>query len=111
MLAPLGIVIDFTLYQTGVYQFESGFPLWLVLLWVGFVLCLDKSFFFLRHKYLIAALIGGIAGGFNYWMASNLGAVTFHYSDAVTVAIIASYWAALLPLMFFLQNRIQKVIA
>jgi len=39
-LALAGCLLDLLLWQIGLFQFPAGFPLWLVLLWLGFALSL-----------------------------------------------------------------------
>lgn len=39
-IAVAGCLLDVLLWQLGLFRFPSGFPLWLVLLWLGFALTL-----------------------------------------------------------------------
>ena len=47
-VALAGCLLDGLLWQLGLFQFPAGFPLWLVLLWLGFALSLSHGLRWLR---------------------------------------------------------------
>lgn len=99
----LGVTMDYSLMHLGVFVFQpSGFPLWLLCIWALFSVSLRYSFAWLANKPVIfAVLLGAVGGTLSYWSASKLGAVTFGYPLPLSLAIIGSLWAILVPL--FLQ--------
>ncbi|MBF0264159.1 MAG: DUF2878 domain-containing protein [Gammaproteobacteria bacterium] len=104
-LALIGILVDVLLIKSGVFIFEV-FPIWLLLLWVGFVVTLNHGFFWLTAlQYPIIALIGAIAGPLSYLSGYYLGAVSLAYSELISFLILAPIWFFLLPLLVYLSRK------
>ncbi|BDX08518.1 DUF2878 domain-containing protein [Planctobacterium marinum] len=103
----IGITLDFTLMQAGVYVFEGDyFPLWLVCLWIGFVLTLRHSMAWLAEKPLYWQIILGACGGtLSYLSGSRFGAVELGMGIWVTAIILVIAWGLLLPIFYRLVNR------
>ncbi len=102
----LGVALDFTLMQAGVFAFPGGyFPFWLVLLWVAFALFLRHAMGFLGEKpmYLQIA-VGGIGGALSYVAGAKLGAVEIPLGFVHTTAILVAIWAVALPLFYWLMR-------
>lgn len=107
-LAPVGIVIDWSLMQAGVFQFNLGmFPLWLALLWGGFILTLNQSMGWLRDRHLgVQALLGAIFGPMSYLAGWRFDAVGFGFALIPTLIGLGLLWGFLLPSLVLLQQRL-----
>lgn len=107
VLALLGVVIDASLWFAGVYSF-SALPLWLLLLWPGFVLSLGHSLQWLRRlpQYGVA-LLGAVSGTSSYLAAWRLGAVDFAYGPLFTGLILSLIWMLLLPLLVTIDEKMR----
>ncbi len=109
--AAIGIFIDSLFGLSGLFVFpvspsqwwSSAFfplPAWFVLLWVAFATTLTQSLGFLAGRLLITVPAGAIAFPLNYWVGSQLGAVSFPLGELFTLLAIGLTWAICLPLLF-----------
>lgn len=109
---PVGLALDSAFAASGwlVYveswPWEGVAPVWIASLWVGFTLTLNHSMARLRQLPWAAAALGLVGGPLAYWTAAGaFEAVSFGASPAVVLAALAVGWAAVLPLLFALDNR------
>lgn len=112
--ALLGYSVDCLLTLLGVFKFvqvQGITPIWLILLWIGFCSTLRHSLNFFSEKYLIASLAGAIAGSFTYLLAAHFGAVELPLSSVISVAVLASVWAALFPALLWLSSALYKALS
>ncbi|MFH7566508.1 DUF2878 domain-containing protein [Oceanimonas smirnovii] len=108
LLAALGMAVDGLLTVTGVFAF-SHWPLWLGLLWVGFVLTLGHSLVWLRRfSWPLLALTGAVAGATSYIAGWQLQAVALPLGFWPSLMILALIWAGLLPLLVRLDQRLRE---
>ncbi len=109
-----GTVLDSLLLATGFVQFHSvsftpGLaPYWILALWALFATTLNVSLSWLRGRWLLAAVLGAIAGPLSYWAGAKLGAVTF-LQPMPAIAAMAVEWAIAMPLLMFLAQRFDGV--
>ncbi|MDO6595047.1 DUF2878 domain-containing protein [Neptuniibacter sp. 1_MG-2023] len=114
----LGYSLDSVMTLLGVYWFENNSandlrifaPLWLALLWLSFAATLRQSLSFFSNKIKLSGIAGGFSGGFSYFAAANLGAVSFPLGDFVTVLMVAVIWAFLFPLLLVLTSYIERAL-
>ena len=98
-LALLGIGIDGLLTWGGVFAF-SQWPVWLLLLWVGFVLTLGHSLRWLAARPIWQqALLGAVSGPCSYLSGWRLGAVDLPLGPGISILILATIWALLLVVL------------
>lgn len=103
VLGAAGFVIDSSYPLAGIASYSAPWPLpdlapaWLVVMWVNLALTLNHSLSWLRARYRLAALLGGLGGGISYWAGWRLGAVEFHWPPWAAVALIGLVWTAALP--------------
>ncbi len=106
--AILGFWFDMLLAGLNFFIFpnqESGFPFWLLLLWMGFCSTLRQSLGFFRGRYLLSSVCGALAGSLTYLTAARLGAVELGLSELHSLLILAIIWSGLFPLLIFISNR------
>ncbi|MDP5291497.1 DUF2878 domain-containing protein [Oceanimonas sp. CHS3-5] len=107
-LAALGLGVDALLTLGGVFEF-SHWPLWLGLLWVGFVLTLGHSLVWLRRfSWPWLALTGAGAGASSYIAGWKLDAVVLPLGFWPSALILALIWSGLLPLLVVLDQRLRR---
>jgi hypothetical protein len=105
-LALLGFVGDLLLTYAGVFAFQQT-PFWLATIWLGFVFTLNHSMGWLKSvKWPIQAAVGAVAGTLSYLAGARLGAVDLPYGQSFSAAILASYWAILLPFIVSISTRL-----
>lgn len=107
-----GIVVDTILVQLGWIQFESPFPwkwlspLWMWALWLVFATTLKESMSWLQGKYLLSALLGGIAGPLCYEAGARLGAAQWPSPEIQVFGLIylAVVWAFAMPTLLYVSQ-------
>ena len=116
----IGAVWESALVAAGLLVYPHGTvitgvaPPWIVAMWPLFATTLNVSMRWLKNgtpqgRWLIAAVLGGIAGPLSFVAGQSLGAVVF--SDAVqTTAVLAIGWALLMPLMIWLANKYDGIV-
>ncbi|MDC3251396.1 DUF2878 domain-containing protein [Planctomycetota bacterium] len=103
------LTIGASSYPESSYLSWSGFvPFWMLLLWPLFMrtLALGECLGWIRGKWVIAALLGGVGGGLAYLGGTKFGALEFPSSQMYSVVTIGLAWAVVFPLtikfrMFF----------
>lgn len=109
----LGYLLDSVVVLTGWMSFpiqaQLGAPttLWMVTLWLGFAATLRHVLGWIRGRYVIAAILGAIAGPFAYWSGSKLGAVVL--TDMLpSLLIVGVEWLVAMPLLLLLVSRLER---
>lgn len=108
------VAADFLEYPHG--TLVSGLaPPWIVAMWPLFATALNVSMRWLKNgtpqgRWLVAALMGSVAGPMSFIGGQALGAVVF--ADAAkSTLVLAIGWAVLMPLMVWLANRYDGVVS
>jgi len=110
LVTAIGTLWDSTLMQTQFYQFSHGIliagiaPYWLVALWALFATTLNLSLRWLKHRKVLAAALGFIAGPASYYAGHKLGAIEFS-NTTMTLILTAIGWAVLLPMILTISER------
>jgi hypothetical protein len=95
--------LDWLRYSSGILIPNTA-PYWIVLMWGLFATVLNVSLRWLRGRWLIAALAGGIGGPLAYYGGQRLGALEF--GDEMTALIaIALGWAVITPILIAMAVR------
>ncbi|KXI29934.1 DUF2878 domain-containing protein [Paraglaciecola hydrolytica] len=99
LLAPIGWLMDYSLFQFNVLGAGSaGFPIWLLLLWLMFVVSLNHSLKWLSQISLFGVgLLGMILGPLSYLSAIKVGVLNSSLTSTFFVLLAAALWALLLP--------------
>lgn len=103
LVGVLGILADQLLIMFGVIDVGQPFiPLWLLMLWLMFSICLNHSLAWLQQLSLYwVAGIGAVFGTLSYVAALNFGAINTAVTKIEFVFIEVLVWLLLLPLMIF----------
>lgn len=107
-LALIGIGIDGLLTGGGVFAF-SQWPVWLGLLWLGFVLTLGHSLRWLAARPLWQqVLLGVVAGPSSYLGGWRLGAVALPLGPWVSMLILSAMWGLLLVVLVRWDTKLRS---
>lgn len=111
--ALLGWIVDTLMGIAGALSFSGNpfpswvSPPWMIALWVNFALTLPVSLKWLLGRYSLGVVLGAMAGPLAYWSGARLEALEFRGALGTTLLILALLWAASLPLLLFLAQRIR----
>jgi len=106
-----GILVDSVYPAAGIVAYASPWPSaslapgWLVVMWLNLALTMNHSLRWLRRRYWLAAVFGGIGGGLSYWAGGHFGAVEFLWPPAGAATLIGLVWAGVLPCAYALLER------
>jgi len=112
----IGVLWDSTLIALGLTDFSSGTllvglaPPWILALWALFATTLNLSLRWLRQRWLLAALLGAVAGPLSYWAGARLGAVQFVELWPALIALSVG-WALLTPVLMIVASRYDGIHA
>jgi hypothetical protein len=109
--ALIGAIWDGLLVGLGILVYPSGIflpwvaPSWIIAMWASFATTFNVSLLWLRGRWYLAALFGGIGGPLAYYAGHKLGGVSFP-EPAAAMAALATGWAVLMPLLLRLAERL-----
>jgi hypothetical protein len=83
-------------------------PLWMLALWINFGPLVAISLSWLKGKYLLAAIVGGLAGPVAYWGGDELGALTVSAPFSRGYLLIGIAWTLVLPSLVYLHTRLTE---
>ncbi|MGL4506758.1 MAG: DUF2878 domain-containing protein [Aeromonas sobria] len=107
-LALAGCLLDLLLWRIGLFQFPAGFPLWLVLLWLGFALSLAHGMrWLLRLPRWQQALFGIVGGAFSYLAGAAMGAVHLPWGIWISAAVLTVIWMWWLPVLLWVMVKLE----
>ncbi|MDM5087531.1 DUF2878 domain-containing protein [Aeromonas bestiarum] len=107
-VALAGCLLDGLLWQLGLFQFSAGFPLWLVLLWLGFALTLAHGMRWLRPLPRWQQGLFGMAGGVSSYVAgAAMGAVHLPWGIWISTALLAVIWMWWLPVLLWVTVKLE----
>ncbi|MGY3914287.1 DUF2878 domain-containing protein [Aeromonas australiensis] len=107
-IAVAGCLLDALLWQLGLFRFPSGFPLWLVLLWLGFALTLAHGMRWLqRLPRWQQALFGVFGGASSYVAGAAMGAVHLPWGIWISTALLAVIWMWWLPVLLWVMVKLE----
>ncbi len=105
----VGLVVDTSLGLLGVFSFSFA-PPWIVALWMAFGSILPAFLSWLAGRYVWAAVLGAVAAPISYYGGVRLGAVEMP-NPLFSLAAIALAWAAVMPLLLRLTERVARPVA
>jgi hypothetical protein len=95
--------LDWLRYSSGILIPNTA-PYWIVLMWGLFATILNVSLRWLRGRWLIAAIAGGLGGPLAYYGGHRLGALEFGDQSAALIAL-AIGWAVITPILMAVATR------
>jgi hypothetical protein len=111
----IGAVWESALVFTGLLHYTHGTliagfaPPWIIFMWALLAITLNVSLRWLKGRWLLAAVMGAIAGPMSFLAGQRLGAATFAGGTRTTLAL-AIGWAFLMPLVVWLAARNDGVV-
>lgn len=115
LVGLLGALLDSLLVSLGWLDFPSGqllpgtAPHWIIAMWMAFATVLNVSLGWLRGRYRLAALLGGVAGPLAYYAGAELGGVQLGAEPWLALAGVGLNWALAMPLVILLASRFDGV--
>jgi len=100
-LFAVGLLLEAIVISLGIIDFAGGyFPLWLVMLWLGFSSMAPVALDWLVPKTVFAILVGMISGPLSYVAGIKLNAATVD-SMPLAVASYAVVWGLMMAYFVF----------
>jgi hypothetical protein len=105
----IGVIIEYILAATQATQFDrnalaiGSAPLWMIAMWALFSTTLNVSMRWLQGKYVLATVLGAVAGPLSYLAGSKMGALTLPLD--YSLIIIGACWAVAMPLLLLSAKK------
>lgn len=124
-MAIVGILVAFSVEPVWIGQGLVVYPLqpasffppgWIVALWVGFAISFNYSLSWLRNRYLLGALLGGIGSVCSITGAYRLDAVDMPHGWFAFAVQYGVIWAMIVPVLAWYSakttgNRAQEALS
>lgn len=81
-------------------------PLWLVVMWMAFATLLNVSLAWLKHRLMLAAVLGFVGGALAYYAGARLGAMQLGQPLGLSLAAIGALWAIAFPALLYAARRL-----
>jgi hypothetical protein len=110
----IGAVLETATVWQGHVAYPSGqpdprlAPYWMVALWGLFAIALNVTLRWLRQRWLLAAVLGAVAGPLSYLSGAHLGAARF-IDRTPALVWLALMWAVAMPALMWLSERFDGV--
>ena len=114
LICLIGFIVETGQALLGHVSYPSGQPVaslapyWMVALWGLLAITLNVTMRWLKHRYLLAAVLGAIAGPASFIGGMKLGGAQF-IDAAPALDIMAGSWAVLMPAVMWLSLRFDGV--
>lgn len=107
-LFAVGLLLEAISISLGIIDFAGGyFPLWLVMLWLGFTSMAPVALDWLVPKPVFAILVGTVSGPISYVAGIKLGAGTTD-SMSVVIAAYAVIWGLMMAYFVYSMSPKKK---
>lgn len=84
--------------------FGFGPPHWIMAMWLAFATLPHGCLNWLRSKWILQAILGGLTGPLSYLAGGKLGGATLHEPVLTSLAVIGAGWAIALPIIFLVAE-------
>jgi hypothetical protein len=81
-------------------------PPWMAALWFNFAMLVSISLSWLKGKYLLALILGGLFGPVAYWGGEKLGTITVNSAFGQGYLPLALVWALVLPCLIYIHSKL-----
>jgi hypothetical protein len=110
----LGFFLETIMIVGNVYiPFDNSWgmfcPPWMAGLWFNFAMLVSISLAWLKGKYVLAVLIGGVFGPLAYWGGEKLGAIELATDNLRWFIPMVLCWALVLPFLVSLHNKLINI--
>ena len=108
----LGVVLDTAQQAAGVFTFKTDpvwplwLPLWIFVIWAQFSTLFHYALYWLKGRFVLAALFGLIGGPLAYWGGARLGAAQMGEHLFASIASLALVWGLVMPALLWLSTRL-----
>lgn len=112
--AMIGATFDSMLVAVGWVEYSSGLisevmaPYWIVTMWMLFGTTINMSMRWMRGRPLLASAFGLVGGPLAYFAGHKIGGIEF-VDQTAAIAMLAVGWAAIMPLLMHLGERLDGV--
>lgn len=103
------VAMNWVTYPSGLFL-ESMAPYWIISMWMLFATTLNVSLRWLKGRYLLAAILGLIAGPLAYIGGEKLGGILFVDRTAGLV-VLSIGWGLIMPVLVALAERFDGIRA
>lgn len=109
----LGFCFDTALKAGGIVDPRGDFlphPFsapWMVSMWINLATTLNVSLAWLKGRYPLAVIFGGIGGGAAYYGGARMGA-TVSLPDVQGIMILIVGWGIMMPILVWLAEKFQS---
>lgn len=113
-MCAIGLVVETANVLMGHVAYPSGqpdprlAPYWMVALWGLLAIALNVTMRWLKHRPLLAAVLGAVAGPASFASGVRLGGAVF-IDTLPAIVTMACTWAVLMPAAMWLSNRFDGV--
>jgi preprotein translocase subunit Sec61beta len=103
--AALGLAGEWALHALAVTGYPpqvwtgEPIPAWMIALWVNFAATLHSSLAWLEDRFVLATMLGAVAGPLSYWGGERLGAIALYPNPVVWIAGVGLLWAVATPFL------------
>lgn len=109
----LAVFIEGLYLHSGLLSYEGYIlpseilpPIWIICIWMTLGATLNYSMFFLRDRWLLMVICGGIFVPACYFFAMKGGILYFNFSILKSILILSAVWACIFPLLYYINKRI-----
>lgn len=88
--------------------FGFGPPLWILAMWLAFATLPNGCLSWLKGKWILQILLGGLTGPLSYLAGGKLGGATLNEPILQSFAIIGIGWAIALPIIFWMTDQLTR---
>lgn len=113
-VALLGLGVETVIVLQGHVAYPSGQPIdwlppyWMVALWAELAMALNVTMRWLKHRLLLAAVLGSLAGPASFASGVRLGGARF-LAERPALLTLALVWALAMPILTWLSTRFDGV--
>ncbi|MCK7458445.1 DUF2878 domain-containing protein [Idiomarina aminovorans] len=108
-LFAVGLLLEAIVISLGFIDFTGGyFPLWLVMLWLGFSSMAPVALDWLAPKPVFAVLLGAISGPISYVAGIKLNAATIDSMPIVVASYVVVWGLMMAYFVFSMSTKRQR---